>query len=261
LLESELRARERQLREAREEVARLEFHSEALQRELWALHQGAPRLPPEHTAQVTSVRRIVLGRQTGSYDQGRKSGGEGLQVVIEPRDGEDQRIKAPGAAHIDCLEISPEGLKTPLSSWEVSPEQLRRTWREGLFGTGYYVLLPWKEWPSSPQLRVVVRFTVPDGRLFEADRDVTVRSAPPAWSHSPPPGEPRGPLLSEPTLTLPPPRKLEPAPPGSPSVPPPPTPPDRPAASDAVEPTAHWRPGPADGAVYLRRPLPLRAEE
>src|SRR5205823_5874787 len=98
----------------------------------------------------------------------RQPGDEALLVVVEPRDEQDQRIKAPGAVHVEALEVNSEGLKSPLSSWDVLPEQLRRAWREGLFGTGYYVILPWKVWPTCPQLRVVVRFTLSDGRAFEA---------------------------------------------------------------------------------------------
>jgi len=245
LVESTLRTRERELREAHEEVARLEFHNEALQRELGSLHQTAVRLPPEHTALVSSVRRIVLGRQTGGYDDDRKPGDEALQVIVEPRDGDDQRIKAPGALHLDVLEINPEGLKMPLSSWDLGPEELRRTWREGLFSTGYYLVLPWKVWPSTPQLRVVARLTLADGRVFEADRDVKVHLVPEGTPRSLVPAEPapteQGPLL-------PPPRPLGPTPPAPPQplVPPPPR---------LVQPAASWQPGETSAAVYLRRPL------
>jgi hypothetical protein len=250
LVEMELRTRERELREAREELANLEAHNEALQHELSVVHQGEPHLPPEHTALFTSIRRIVLGRQTGGYDDDRKPGDEALQVVIEPRDGDDHRIKAPGAVHIEALEISPEGLKVPLSSWDIPPEQLRRTWREGLFGSGYYVVLPWKVWPCSPELRVIVRFTLADGRVFEADRDVKVHVVPGAAPRAPRVEETPGPVLPEPGPTLPSPRPLDsgaPPPPRplGPAVPPPPPPP---------------APGGVQPAVYLRRPLPMWPE-
>jgi len=265
LVETELRTRERELRETREAVTRLEFHNAALQRELCTLHQGASNIPPEWLSQVSSVRRIVLGRQTGGYDDHQRPGDEALQVVIEPRDGEDQRIKAPGTVHIEALEISPEGLKTPLSSWDLSPEQLRRTWREGLFNTGYYVLLPWKVWPSNPSLRVVARFTLPDGRVFEADRDVKVRLAPQAGAHNLP-GLPGGPMLAEPDTALPPPRSLESLPPPAlpgptgPVAPPPPRPLGPVPPPGNLESAAGWQPDTPDNSVSLRRPLPLLSD-
>jgi hypothetical protein len=263
LVEAELRTRERELRETREAAARLEYNNEALQRELWSLHHGAARVPPEVLTQVTSVQRIVLGRQTGGYSDERHPGDQALQVVLEPRDGEDQRVKAPGAVHIDVLEINAQGFKTPLSSWDIPPEQLRRTWREGLFGTGYYILLPWKVWPSTPSLRVVARLTLPDGRVFEADRDVKVRLPHQAAPHDFPLGE-AGPLLPEPEGLLPP-RVLEtppptPSAPSTPGVPPPPRPlgpkPPPPPPPGDLESSAVWQPA-TSSTITLRRPLPL----
>src|SRR5439155_24466275 len=55
---------------------------------------------------------------------------------------------------------------------------LRKTWRSGLLSSGYQVVLPWKAWPSSEKLRVTARFTLVDGRSFEADKDVSIRLTP-----------------------------------------------------------------------------------
>src|SRR5256885_3879302 len=38
-----------------------------------------------------------------------------------------QAIKAPGHLRVTALEISPEGLKAPLSTWEIPPQELRRS--------------------------------------------------------------------------------------------------------------------------------------
>ena len=77
-----------------------------------------------------------------------------------------------------AAEISPEGLKTPIGKWEVSPEQLRRTWRSGTFSSGYFVPLQWDRLPGTNRVRVSVRLVTLDGREFEADKDVTVRPLP-----------------------------------------------------------------------------------
>src|SRR5207302_8908304 len=115
---------------------------------------------------------------TGGVDEDGCPGDEALEVVVEPRDADGHTIKAPGSVHVEALEISPEGLKVPLSSWDLTPEQVRHTWRSGLLSTGYFIVLPWKNWPSSEKLRVVAQFTLADGRLFEADKDITVRLSP-----------------------------------------------------------------------------------
>ncbi len=58
------------------------------------------------------------------------------------------------------------------------PEQLRRSWRSGLLTTGYVLNLPWKVWPSTEKLRVTAVLQLTDGRVFEADKDITVRLTP-----------------------------------------------------------------------------------
>src|SRR5439155_5893880 len=97
-------------------------------------------------------------------------------------------------------------------------------WQSGLLCTGYFLVLPWKTWPSNCKLRIVVQFVSEENRLFEADKDVTIRVAPALYRKPPPPEEdkpmplvtprpadapPTPPQEGEP-LPLPPPRKLEP---------------------------------------------------
>ena len=263
LLESELRARERDVRELKEELSKVECHNEALQRELGAIRQQTPAtvvLSPEQAAQTYTLRRITLGRGTGGYDQDHQLGDDALQVVLEPRDGDDHVIKAPGTATLTALEISPEGLKTPFSSWVVSPEELRKSWRSGFFSTGYILVLPWQgPPPHTEQVRVIARFQTTDGRAFEAERDVRVvlrpevlreRLPPPPEPPAPIPGPPAaGPPPPEP-MPLPPPRTLDPAlPPGGPTLPAP--------APAPVQPAANWQAAPLEGAIQLGRPAPL----
>jgi hypothetical protein len=125
-----------------------------------------------------TIKEIVLNRQTGGLDTDRCTGDDAVQVVVEPRDQDGHALKVPGTMLVSVQEILPEGLKRPLSTWEVSDEQLRRSWKTGLFGSGFYVTLPWKCPPSTEKLRVTVQFTLADSRLFEADKDVTVRLLP-----------------------------------------------------------------------------------
>ncbi len=212
LVEAELRSRESDLRELRADLARAEGENEALMHEVGALRQGtSSKITPELASQTYTLKQVVLGRGTGGYDEDNCPGDEALQVVLEPRDSDGHSIKAPGALHVEAQEITPEGLKIPLSSWEIPPHQLRRSWRSGLLSTGYVVVLPWQNWPSSEKIRVIARFTLADGRVFEADKDVTIRLAPAAYRKTAPlphPLDGPGPVLPEPDETLPPPRKV-----------------------------------------------------
>ena len=228
LVEAELRARDHDLREMREELYRTKAYQQALERELKGLRQHLPVgvLPEE--AQP-ALRSIVLGRQTGGSNHDDQPGDEALQVVLEPRDADGHAIKAPGALAVQVLEVGADGLKKPLGCWQVSPEQLRRTWRSGLWNTGYFLTLPWKAWPGGERLRVVARLTLSDGRAFEAERDVTVRVAPPALR--------KAPAAADEPLLLPPPRKLESE-----------------GKNDGAEPASLWQKAPA---VQMLRPIPL----
>ena len=175
LVEAELRTRERELRELHAEFARVEAENDALHREVRGLRQPGPHPTVEHASQTNTVRQVVLGRQTGGYDDDACPGDEALMVVCEPRDADGHALKAPGTLYVEAVEINAQGLKSVLSTWELSEAELRRTWRSGLLGSGYHVILPWKNWPTNERLRVVARLTLPDGRAFEADRDVRVR--------------------------------------------------------------------------------------
>jgi hypothetical protein len=215
LVEAELRQRDSQVRELRDEVDRCGAYNQALEQELRNLRgDGLAPDSPERGQPGYPVRSLTLGRGTGGRDEDGLPGDEALEVHIEPRDPEGNVTRAPGAAIVQVVEIGPDGIKRPLSSWEISQDQLRRSWRTGLLTTGYVVVLPWKIWPSTEKLRVTVQFRLADGRLFEADRDVTVRVAPanqrphpglpvlPAPIPAGPP-DPAGPSISEEALPTP----------------------------------------------------------
>jgi hypothetical protein len=177
-VESELRARENDVLELREELHRCGIYNQTLQQEVHAL-RGQMGMPPHGPSPAAyPVMSLILGRQTGGRSNDICPGDDALQVQIEPRDPEGQAIKAPGQLLIDAQEVTPEGIRRPLSSWMIPPDELRRSWRNGLLTTGYLLNLPWKVWPSTEKLRVTAQFQLADGRVFAADRDVMVRLTP-----------------------------------------------------------------------------------
>jgi hypothetical protein len=207
LVEAELRTKENHLRESREELVREQAYNGALQRELVTL-RGNPmvKLSPEEASQTFTLKSIALGRQTGGFNDDNHPGDEALQVAVEPRDGDGHAIKAPGTLIVAALEVTPEGLKKPLCSWQIPPGALRKTWKSGLFSTGYVVVLPWKAYPTQEKMRVVAQFVLADGRSFEADKDVTIKLIPPANRKPLPPEMPSAPDGAYPEIELPPPR-------------------------------------------------------
>jgi hypothetical protein len=207
LVEAELRTKDINLRETKEELDRQHAYNCALQRELAVIRENAgPKMPPAEASQIYTLKSIALGRQTGGLNEDAIPGDEALQVVLEPRDGDEHAIKAPGTLTVQTLEITPEGLKKPLCSWRVPPEELRRTWKSGLWSSGYFVTLPWKVYPSQEKVRVIAQFVLADGRSFEADKDVTIRLVPDAQRKVVTPVFPSDSEVVYPETTLPPPR-------------------------------------------------------
>jgi hypothetical protein len=190
LLTAELRTREQELLQARSELAQLRLLTETYQRQLGAGNNPAVPTwpgcltsdPPAFHSGVSTpalpVRDIHLAAGTGGYDRDDLPGDEALQVVVVPRDVDGSPVKAPGRLAVTAYEVSPEGLKTLIGRWEVSAEQLRKSWRNGLFASGYYVVLQWDQAPRMKRLRIVARFVTLDGREYEADRDTSVRPLP-----------------------------------------------------------------------------------
>ena len=251
LVEAELRTREMQLADLRTERDQLHASNEALQHEIAALRGGSPtKITPEEASQMFTLRSLVLGRQTGGLDDDGHPGDEALQVLVEPRDADGHAVKVPGRLVIQAVEITAEGLKKPLSAWEVSGDGLRRSWKNGLLSTGYYLVLPWKVWPSNEKVRVVAQFTLSDGRAFEAEKDITVRLVPAAHRAPPPPLPPQG--VDGPPL--PPPHILE----GN-DASPWHAPPPKPTEADPAASRPNGRKPSLIEAVEFRAPIPMPA--
>ncbi len=173
LIEAELRTRERELANTRAELDR----SRNLLRAYEASQSRAPLTGPQPGASgpFVPVKEVALARGTGGVDEDGAPGDEGLMVVIVPKDEDSSAVKVPARAIVAAWEITPAGLKSPIGSWEISSDKLRRTWKSGLISTGYFVAVPWQTLPSNERVRIAVRLTTTDGRVFEADRDVTVK--------------------------------------------------------------------------------------
>jgi hypothetical protein len=215
-VEAELRARDRELRNLKDELDRTKAYANGLQAELNVEHGLAPPAWTDPAVTPYPVRSLVLGKQTAGLENNYGSGDQALQVVVEPHDAEDQAVKVPGTLVVQALEITPEGAKKPLSTWEVSADHVRRSWHSGLLSTGYTIVLPWKTCPTTEKLRVVVQFKLPDGRMFEADKDIAIHLPPPG-SRPMPPSPDLAPVPQADETILPAPRRAEP-PEGGPSI-------------------------------------------
>ena len=220
VVESQLRARESDVQYLKGELGKAEFHNGLLARELQATRGlPGPHGLVERPSEPYPVRSLRIGRGTRGRPNDTLGGDDAVEVMIEPVDADNQVIKAPGRLHIEVQQVTTEGLKTLIGSYDVHPQQLRGTWQSGLFNTGYKLTLGWRLWPGSDKLRVSARFLMMDGRVFENDKDIAVRVVPekqrpsvvipvipelPAPTPAPPGGAipiPEGPVPTLPTPT------------------------------------------------------------
>jgi hypothetical protein len=211
-IEAELRTRNRELAEAQHALERSRELNRAYEQTRGTFPGATP--PPLYYPAASggcSVREIALARGTGGVDDDAIPGDEYLMAVIVPTDDDKSPVKAPGKASIAAWEYGADGVKQLIGTWELSPEQLRSTWKSGLLATGYFIPLQWQNFPTQSKVRVAVRLTTLDGKLFEADRDITVRPQVSAI-----------PTTRQPLYPSPPPIGVPPAiPPGYEQLPPP----------------------------------------
>ena len=135
-----------------------------------------PPAPTFRSGFGPSIKDVQLGRGTGGIDEDNRPGDEGILVVLVPRDIDTSPVKVAGSLKVAAFEITTEGLKIPLSSWDVSPTELRKSWRTGLLSSGYQVSLPFQKFPTNPKVRIIATFLPLEGGVYEAEKDVTVRS-------------------------------------------------------------------------------------
>ena len=207
LIEAELRAKERQLEEMRALLDCRNCQIQALEMDIARLRRQQMQLPSGAAPLCPAVQSLALGRLTGGVDlDPKRPGDEALQILVEPLDCDGQSVKVPGTLQVQALEITPQGIKVPLSTWQISSRDLRQKWDDPIFGQpAYRITLPWKAWPMTRRLRVVARFITPDEQVFEAEKDVEIELPKPELPTvsevvPPHPASPPGPHTPQPKL-------------------------------------------------------------
>ena len=202
LIEAELRTRDKELCTTRAALDQARVINRAYEQQ-----QGGPIPGSSPSQRITSaggggiyVRDIQLGRGTGGIDEDGVPGDEALMVIVVPRDEDSSAVKVPARALVAAWEVDSAGLKHSIGTWEVSAEHVRRTWRTGLFSSGYHITLPWQTFPTTERVRIAVRLTTTDGKALEADRDVTVKPVAGSGRSIPYPSTPVHPPAREPLL-------------------------------------------------------------
>jgi len=131
-----------------------------------------------HTGNA-QVARINLGRIV-AWDSGTGSSpvGEGISVVIEPRDAAGRLVEAAAAVSVVALDPSKAGSQARVARWDFSADQIARRLGGSSPSGGIRLDMPWPAaLPASSRLHLFVRYTRDDGGKVEADQLVDL-SAP-----------------------------------------------------------------------------------
>lgn len=178
-IEAELRQQERHIIELKAELDRKQglLHAQDMELERLQLSHITGKQQGESQMPASAIQEISLGRLTGGYRINIKQPfDDALLVNMTPKDVDGHAVKLPGSMRIEVFEVSPQGLKAPLCYWEMSHRELRRVWEQPLVGTASYrLVLPWKMLPSTEKIKIIVRFTTLDGKMFEAEKLAELR--------------------------------------------------------------------------------------
>lgn len=138
-------------------------------------------LPPaefegEQTAYVEPedprVTHIILNPfLTGGHDFDHKPGDDGISVIIEPRNKEDQFVQQSGPVSIVVIDPAIEGKESRIARWDFDSIEAGKLMKKKGFDKGIHIKLPWpNKPPDNSELQVFVRYQTLDGRKLEADR-------------------------------------------------------------------------------------------
>lgn len=182
LVEAELRHQTQKVEELEGRLQLKEGEVNALEATLAnlkaELSERGSTAPPETVYKNVGISKISLGPATGGRDVDRDGKDDGLRVMVVPQDYDGDPLKAPGSITVEAQEILSSGEKRPLDSWAIDKDELRRSWRATLLGSGYQLDLPWKKIPGEKMLRVITHFLTLDGRTFHAEKDIAVSRTP-----------------------------------------------------------------------------------
>ncbi len=150
---------------------------------------------------------------TGGADFDGQSGDDGLVVVLEPRNSDDDHLLQAGPVSIVVLDPARQGDAARVARWDFDLSAARQALAAAPPARGMKFELPWPAAPpASTRLKLFVRYETPDGRKLQTDREIHLApagEASPGWT--PRPGGPVAAAVAQ-AASLPPPHVSAPSP-------------------------------------------------
>jgi hypothetical protein len=110
---------------------------------------------------------------TGAADFDGQSGDDGLRIVVEPRNAEDQLVPEAGSIAIVVLDPDQPGDRARLARWDFDRAAIQQLLADSSPHRGIKLEMPWPaSAPAANRLKLFVRYETPDGRKVQADREI-----------------------------------------------------------------------------------------
>lgn len=138
--------------------------------------QPAPPAKPVEPEPIDGrVTHLFLHPSSGGVDFDPRPGDDGVRIVLEPRNRQDQFVSQPGAVSIALLDPSKQGDAARVALWTFSGDAIGKKISRSGEDRGVVLQLPWPaKAPDQAKLRLFVRYVTPDGRQLRQERDVFI---------------------------------------------------------------------------------------
>jgi hypothetical protein len=114
---------------------------------------------------------------TGGIDLDNTSGDDGLTIVLEPRNADNEFVPLAGPITVVLLDYAKrsEGSAALIARWKIDAPTVHKSIVNDEYGRGIQLRLPWSDGPpENSKLRLDIRYTTVDGRHLDAQADVFV---------------------------------------------------------------------------------------
>lgn len=138
--------------------------------------QPAPPPKPVEPEPIDGrVTHLFLHPSSGGVDFDPRPGDDGVRIVLEPRNRQDQFVSQPGAISIALLDPTKQGDAARVALWNFGSDAVGKKISRSGEDRGVVLQLPWPaKAPDQAKLRLFVRYVTPDGRQLRQERDVFI---------------------------------------------------------------------------------------
>ena len=125
---------------------------------------------------ISTITSIDVTSRSNLYDKNDDKKKEKLVVYLRPIDDMGDCIKAAGAAEVQLWNLSAEPNEALLKSWEIGPEELKKTWSGSLLTSYYKLQFDVNDIPGGKEKDLTLKVQFTDyltGKVLKAQRVIS----------------------------------------------------------------------------------------